>query len=248
MPDTPRILVVNPNTSDEVTQAYLAAAREVAPQGVAFDGVTGSFGARIVSMEAENIIAGHSALDLVAAHAAGHDAVILAISFDTALPALRELLDIPVIGITKAAVDAAAAGGRKVGVVFFGEISRKLYSDLMRRYGVEPVGLTAVKIASAADYLAPEEKDRLVEDACNELAAQGAQTMVICGAAIVGMAARLQERVGLPLYDGVQAVATCLEALDAAKTAPRPRLAPVGEAVGLSADLNALLQNGVAAL
>ena len=199
-------------------------------------------------MEAENIIAGHSALDLVASHIAGHDAVILAISFDTALPALCELLDIPVIGITKAAVDAAAAGGRKLGVVFFGEISRKLYSNLMRLHGVEPVGLIAVEIASVADYLAPEEKDLLVEDACSELAAQGAQTVVICGAAVVGMAARLQKRVEVPLYDGIQAVAACLEAIDATKTAPRPRSAPAGDAVGLSAELTALLRAGVAVL
>jgi len=41
----------------------------------------------IVSRRSENVIAGHAALDLLARHVADFDAVILAISFDTALAA-----------------------------------------------------------------------------------------------------------------------------------------------------------------
>jgi len=241
-----RILVVNPNTSEEVTQAFLAAARAVAPGEVVFDGVTGRFGARIVSTEAENIIAGHSVLDLVAAHAPGHDAVILAISFDTGLGALRRLLNMPVIGITEAAVRAAAANRRRVGVVIFGEVSRVLYEDLIAGYDVAVVGMESVEIASAADYLAPEDKDRRVEKACRNLVAQGAEAVVICGAAIVGMAARLQERVlPVPLFDGTQAVAMCIDLLEAGNNWPVERTPPVGGTVGLSPELAEFLQEGV---
>lgn len=243
MPAERRILVVNPNTSAEVTAAYVAAARTVAPDA-GFTGVTGRFGARIVSTEAENVIAGHSALDLVAEHAPGHDAVILAISFDTALPALRTVLDVPVIGITEAALRAAERAGTRIGVVFFGEVSRPLYEALILGYGAAPVGFEAVEIASSADYLTPEAKDRAVAEACARLGRRGAEAVVICGAAIVGMAARLQPAVSVPLFDGSEAVPQALAALDVPAAASRPRRTPVGETVGLAPALAALLRRG----
>lgn len=239
-----QILVLNPNTSGEVTEAYLAAARRIAPEDVAFDGVTGQFGARIVSTEAENIIAGHSALELVAAHAQDHDAVILAISFDTALSAIRKLLSVPVVGITEAALKAAEAGGRRVGVVFFGEVSRALYTDLFALYGASPVGFEVVDVTSSADYLSPVKKDRAVLQACARLESQGAEAVVICGAVIVGMAARLQSQVAVPLYDGTEAVGMSLAALEHTTSVRSPALLPVGDTVGLSDALAALLRGG----
>ncbi len=235
-----RILVVNPNTSPEVTEAYLAAARTLVPEDVTLTGVTGRFGARIVATEAEHWIAGHSALDLVSEHAAGHDAVILAISFDTALDAVRSVLPVPVIGITGAALSAAASGKRRVGVVFFGEVSRRLYERVLTRNGIIPVGMAAVDVGGVSDYLSPQAKDTAVMNACLGLKAQGAETIVICGAAIVGMAARLASHLPLPVFDGIEAVPACLAAPSRNETADWPR--PLGESVGLSPSLARLLR------
>ena len=236
-----RILVVNPNTSTEVTVAYLAAARAHAPEGVTLTGVTGRFGARIVSTEDENVIAGHAALDLVAEHAAGYDAVILAISFDTAQEAVQSVLPMPVIGITGAALNAAARGGRRVGVVFFGEVSRGLYERVVAHAGIKSAGMAAVDVSGVSDYLSPEAKDAAVLDACSELQAQGAESIVICGAAIVGMAARLAPKLSLPVFDGIEAVAACLDA--PCPATDKPRL--LAKCVGLSPALSRLLHGGL---
>ena len=233
-----RLLAINPNTSAAVTDAFVAAALRRAPEGVEIDGVTGLFGAQIVSTEAENVIAGHAALDLAAGHAAGYDAVILAISFDTALRALREVLPVPVVGITEAAL--AAAGERPVGVVLFGAVSQPLYERLISGYGVAPVGFETVEIASAEDYLSPAAKDRAVAEACGRLAARGAAAVVICGAAIVGMAARIAGDVPVPVFDGSEAVPLALEAVRGGSGAHQ-RLRPVGASTGLSPALAALL-------
>lgn len=235
-----RVLVVNPNTSVEVTEAYLAAARAVAPDDVTLTGVTGRFGARIVSTEAENVIAGHSALELVADHVAGHDAVILAISFDTGLDALRSVLGVPVIGITEAALRAASWGGRRVGVVFFGEVSRSLYEAVLARNRIVPSGMAAIAIGDASDYLSPEAKDAAVRAACLQLEEEGAEAIVICGAAIVGMAARIASQTPVPVFDGVEAVRACLS--DCAAHEPGRTFRPLSESVGLSPSLTRLLR------
>ena len=240
---TANILIVNPNTTTQVTDAYLACARALAPPDVSFTGVTGQFGAQIVSTEAENIIAGHSALDLVATHADGFDAVILAISFDTALQAVRDLLDVPVIGITEAALRAAEATTDRIGAIVFGEVSRPLYESLFQSYGASLTGVEVVEFVSAADYLAPGAKDAAVADACRRLSNQGAEAVVICGAAVVGMAERLRPQLENPIYDGAEAVPACLKAMkDAPVHGPTPR--PIAETVGLSPALTNLLKKG----
>ena len=236
-----RILVLNPNTSPEVTDAYLAAARAVAPERVIFTGVTGRFGARIVSTEAENVIAAHSALELAAEHGAGHDALILAISFDTGLSALRSVLPMPVIGITEAALHAAATGGRQVGVIFFGEVSHGLYESVLAQNGFVPTCMAAINVSGASDYLAPEAKDAAVRNACLDLHAGGAEAVVILGAAIVGMAARLTPELPLPIFDGIEAVRV---AFDAPATKAKGQV-PLGECRGLSPALARLIRGDI---
>ncbi len=170
-----RILAVNPNTSTAVTDAFVTEARRIAPPDVSVDGVTGTFGATIVSCEAENVVAAHSALDLLAAHAAGYDAVILAISFDSGLLAAQELLPVPVVGLTHAACRAAGVEDRPVGVIGFGAVSLPLYRRTIHGHGFRPVAFEAVEIASTAAYLTPGAMDRAVLGAVDRLAAAGAE-------------------------------------------------------------------------
>ncbi len=236
-----KILAVNPNTSTEVTEAFVTAARRHAPDHVTIDGVTGAFGATIVSYEAENVIAAHAALELIAANAAGYDAVILAISFDTALTAASELLPMPVIGITQAAYEAAAKGGRAVGVVSFGAVSLPLYKRVIEGYGFRPLAYEVVEIASTTDYLSPKAKDRAVLRSIRNLEEAGAESVVICGSAIVGMAERLTPNSPMPLFDGTAAVATTVDALNASRDTTRQAIKPVGESSGLPDTLTALI-------
>lgn len=235
-----RILAINPNTSEDVTRAFLRAARPLTPEGVEIDGVTGRFGSRIVSTAAENLIAGHSALELAAEHLAGHDGVILAISFDTALTELRSLLSVPVVGITEAAVAAANAHQGTIGAVIFGAASLSLYEDVVSRTASAPLLFEAVEISSVADYLAPGAKDKAVLAAIERLADGGAVAVVILGAAIVGMARRVAPHAPVPVYDGTAAVAACMAAID--ETMVHARSArPIAGTIGLSPALAALL-------
>lgn len=236
-----RILAVNPNTSAEVTEAYVREVRRITPQGVTIDGVTGEFGARIVSTEAENTIAGHAMLDLMARYAVGYDGVILAISFDTALRAAQELLPVPVVGITQAALVAAEPRERRIGVVVFGETCLPMYRRVIQSYGVSPVGYEIVGLGSAAAYLSPQALDRDVVAACARLGQAGAGAIVICGTVIAGMAARLQADVQVPLFDGASALALCLDHVRLRDTGPA-RPSALGDTIGLSQELTDLLR------
>ena len=156
--------------------------------------VTAGFGMDIVFSHAGDAIATHAVLDSLARHYAGFDAAILAISFDSGLAAARELLPIPVLGITGSALNAACALGQRIGIITFGAVSRRLYDEVFARSGVMPrvAGIRTIDIASAGEYLAPAQQDARIVAAANALATEdGADAVVICGAAMAGVSRRV---------------------------------------------------------
>jgi allantoin racemase len=245
-----KLLLVNGNTTQAVTDLVRAEAlRHVRPE-TEITAVTAAFGVPIVSTELENVIAGHAILDLLARHAPGHDAAVLAISFDTALLAARQLLDIPVIGMTEAALHTACLIGRRFGLITFGTPSRPLYVDLVRERGLQDrmADCVAIDVASVAAYLQPGAFDGLVCEAARGLMAdRGADVVVICGAAVAGIAARLQPMVQVPLLDGIGCgvrLAEVLAELRPVKMALGRRTAAGIAAVGLGEALARRLADG----
>jgi Asp/Glu/hydantoin racemase len=62
-----KLLLVNGNTTQAVTDRVLAEARRCAAPGTEVTGATARFGVSIVSTEAENDIAAHAVLDTLSA-------------------------------------------------------------------------------------------------------------------------------------------------------------------------------------
>lgn len=241
-----RLLLINGNTTEAVTQKVVTEARRVAAPGTEIVGVTAAFGASIVTREAENTIAGHAVLDLLARHHAGFDAAVLAISFDTALEAARQISPIPVLGMTDSALIAAGEEGGRVGVVLFGGVSRPLYEALFARLesGRAIAAIRVIEITSVAAYLDTAALESAILAEVAALAAEGIHSVVICGAAMAGIAERLQPRSLARLFDGIPCAIRRAEALVASGSwTPQPPVARVQAITfpGISADLAALL-------
>ena len=131
-----RILVLNANTTTFVTETAAAEGRRVASTGTEIVPVTADFGAAIVATRTEHAIAEHAAVELAARHAAGCDAVVIAVSYDTGLKALREMLPIPVVGMTEAALLTACMLGGRIGLIGFGARVWPIYRELVEGYGL----------------------------------------------------------------------------------------------------------------
>lgn len=239
-----RILVVNGNTTQPVTDRVAAEARRHAGPGTEVVGATAAFGVAIVSTEAENAVAGHAVLDLLARNM-DVDAAILAISFDTALAAAQSLLPFPVVGMTAAALHTACLVGRRFGLITFGAGSRGMYLDLVAAEGLAPrmAGCETIELESAAAYLDTERLEAAVLAAAARLHGAGAASVVVAGAATAGMSARLQARAPVPLLDGMACAMRVAEALVAmrVRTAPAPALPKADPPIGLGESLAAVL-------
>lgn len=245
-----KILLVNPNLTQAVTDAVLAAARVRAAPGTELLAVTGTFGPAVIGSRAENALAQHGVLDLVARHAPGCDAVVLGVSLDTALWACRELLDIPVVGMTEAGLLCGATVATRIGLLTNGARMGPLYRELVQSYGlgerlagVETLALTPQQmVGSPLDIKAAQ--DAVVAAARTLIERDGAEAVLLAGAAMASMAEALQPQLPVPLLDGVGCAVALAEALVGLRL-PRARVGSVsptgGRAVqGVSPALTAL--------
>src|ERR1700747_1360069 len=130
-----RILVLNANTTPFVTDTAAAEARRVASPGSEIVPVTADFGAAIVATRTEHAVAEHAAVVLAARHAPGCDAVVIAVSYDTGLKARREMLSVPVVGMTEAALLTACMLGGRIGLIGFGARVWPMYRELIESFG-----------------------------------------------------------------------------------------------------------------
>jgi allantoin racemase len=240
-----RILLANANTTEAVTEICAAAARAAAAPGTEIVPATPRFGPAIISSRAENAIAAHGILDCLAEHHAGCDAAILAVSYDTALAAARQLLPIPVIGMTEAACLTACMLGGRFGLVTFS--SADLYREVIAGHGLAS-RLSGIALVAASPYDAasdPEGVAAKVAEAALSLARDGADAVLLGGAALAGIGKRIQANVPVPLVDGIAAAVKLAEGL-VGLGLPKPRLggfaSPAGRASqGLASPLAEML-------
>jgi len=199
-----KLLVVNGNTTDAITARIAATARAAAGPGTEIVAVSAPFGARVVGTRAEETIAAHAVLEAAAAHHAGCDAVVVAISTDAGAAAARELLPVPVVGITEAALLTACALGGGIGVLTFGARAGAWSRELVARYGLTArlAALEALDTPPSA-FADPDAFADPLLAGVERLVGQGADTVVIAGAAFAGLCQSLQPRAPVPLLDGI---------------------------------------------
>ncbi len=246
-----RILLANSNTSPEVTAAMLGEAGRAASPGTEILGINAAFGARIIGSRVENAVAAHALVDMLAERAGDADAVLIGMSFDTGLWAAREMLEIPVLGMTEAALLVACTLAPRLGLVVLGPRSAEIYREVVAGYGLTSrlAGIEALS-ATPRDLLADADGvERAVLESVERLrTTTGADVVVLAGAVMAGMPQRLQGRAPIPLVDGISSGVTLAEALvRLQKVSPRPAgrawMSP-RDSVGLRPALAAVLAGG----
>lgn len=214
-----KILLVNPNLTQAVTDAVLAAARSRAAPGTELVAVTGRFGPAVIGSRAENALAQHGVLELVAQHAPGCDAVVLGVSLDTALWACRELLDVPVVGMTEAGMLCGATVATRIGLLTNGARMGPLYRELVQSYGLGDrlAGVATLSLTPQQMVGSPQDvqdaQEAVLEAARTLIERDGAEAVLLAGAAMASMAEALQPRLPVPLLDGVGCAVALAQAL-----------------------------------
>ena len=224
-----RILVVNSNTTPSVTERIGAAARAVASPGTEVVAVSAPFGLPLIVTRADWLAAGPATLAALAEHRGTYDAAVIACFGDPGLDAAKELLDVPVLGISEAAFHAACMLGRRFGVVSFTAALRPMFEECLAHHGLTArcAGFRMGPAFSGDPGTVAEERLDLLAGLCAESVAQdGAEAIILAGGPLAGLAPLLQPHVAVPLIDGTQAALRLAEAMAGLMPrSPRPHRA-----------------------
>lgn len=219
-----RILVVNSNTTEGVTARIGAAARAAASPGTAIEAVSAPFGLSLIVSRADWLLAGPATLAALGARRGSYDAAVIACFGDPGLEAAKELLDVPVLGISEAAFHAASMLGRRFGVVSFTAALRPMFEDCLDGHGLRSrcAGFRMGPAFSGDPGTVAEERADLILELCRQSVEEdGAEAVILAGGPLAGLAPRLADRVPVPLVDGTAAAVRLAEALAGLTRIPR---------------------------
>lgn len=210
-----RVLLINPNTSQFVTDGVAAEAREVCSPGTEIEAVTGTIGAPIIGSRSEIAIGSHSALELAASHGRDADAMVLAVSFDCGLQAIREAFSTPVVGMLEAAALTACMVGGRFALLTFGDRAAPIYSEIIESYGLGSrfAGVHALPMLTPEQLRDTALVQSQVVNASSTLADQGADAVILGAAVFAGLPRKLEQAPPIPLIDGLAAAVRMAETL-----------------------------------
>jgi Asp/Glu/hydantoin racemase len=178
--------------------------------------LTASHGVPYIATRAEAQIGGAIALEMLAEHHRSADAAIIAAFGDPGLLGARELFDIPVVGMAEAAMLTACTLGRRFAIVTFARALGPWFTDCVETHGLSGrcAGVRTLDgtIVSVPDV--QQEKEALLVDlACRTVVEREADVIILGGAPLAGLAAKVRERIPVPLVDPIQAAVKMAEAL-----------------------------------
>ncbi|MBM9484379.1 Asp/Glu/hydantoin racemase [Pseudomonas sp. ICBG1301] len=211
-----RILVVNVNTTESITDTIAQQARAVASPGTEIVGLTPYFGAESVEGNFESYLAAIAVMDRVMAYDQPFDAVIQAGYGEHGREGLQELLNVPVVDITEAAASTAMFLGHAYSVVTTLDRTVPLIEDRLKLAGLYQ--RCASVRASGMAVLELEENPLAAMEAIvrqSELAIHEDKAEVIClgCGGMAGLDEQIRRRTGVPVVDGVTAAVTIAESL-----------------------------------
>ncbi|MBV8167015.1 MAG: Asp/Glu/hydantoin racemase [Alphaproteobacteria bacterium] len=211
-----RILLLNPNTTEAVTERLAGAARAVAAPDTEIVPLTAPRGLPYIANRAEAVIGGAIALEVLAEHHTTVDAAIIAAFGDPALGGARELFPIPVIGLTEAGLLAACLLGQRYSIITFSQALTPWYRECIEWHGLEQRCAAIRAIDAAFTTLADvqdENQAHLIDLANRSVAEDGADVVVFSGAPLAGLAAKVRDRINAPVVDCAAAAIRLAEAL-----------------------------------
>lgn len=227
-----KIWVINPNSTESMTDKIAEAARRVARPDTVITARSG--------VGAPASIEGHtdeamSMPGLLAAfreaEAAGADGIVVACFDDPGLGACRELASGPVMGICEAAAKAATVIATSFSVVTTLPRSVPIIEEALHRYGashrcrrVRAASVPVLGLEEPGSDARMKVRDEIMRARDDD----GAEAVILGCAGMADLVDWLTEETGVPVIDGVAVATTMVEALVAAgmKTSKTGAYAP----------------------
>ena len=211
-----KILLINPNTSQSLTDRLTAVATAAAAPDCEIIPVTAPTGVPYIATRTEAVIGAQAALELMAQRHTEVDGAIIAAFGDPGLGACRELFDIPVVGLAEAGMLTACMLGKMFGIVTFAHALGPWYRECVEWHQLQSrcAGIRMLdQPFEAIENVQEEKEDLLVELARCSIIEDDADVIILAGAPLAGLAHRVRDRIPVPIVDCAAAAIRQIELL-----------------------------------
>ena len=211
-----RILFINPNTTEEFTHKIQKIADQYRLPSTTVVAVNPARGPRSIECVYDELLSAPGTLEIGIAEMDKSDGIVIACYSDhSTIYALRELGDIPVIGIAEASMYVACMLGHRFSVVTTGEAWEPLLWDAVRQYGLEQrcASVRSTRMAVLdLEAATPERTNQLIlEESRRALEEDDAEVICLGCAGMTGLDKELEQELGVPVLDGVVCALKLLE-------------------------------------
>jgi allantoin racemase len=201
-----KILVINPNTSLSMTEDIKQSAEAAKLADTEMTYVNPDEGPESIETYLDEFLSAIGVLKLIAKERDNYDAFIIACGDDPGLFGAREVTDKPVIAIGQAPMLFVPLLGRKFSILgtWCGDGPRSV--DKVAKYGL--ANLLASVIPSGASVLGSHQDHEALVRSVEKLGRKaidedGAEVLVTTCAGMAGIHKELQERLGVPVLEGI---------------------------------------------
>jgi Asp/Glu/hydantoin racemase len=206
----PRILLINPNSSEATTAMMVGIAQGVVPDSISVTGATATRSPRMIVTEAALIAAADEVVEIGMRQSGAMSGVIVGAFGDPGLASLQRQLPIPVVGICQASMLEAAADGRRFGVATTTPDLVAAIGQRARDYALEHL-FTGIRLTAGDPHAVTADPVRL-RDALAAAVARcfdddGADAVIIGGGPLGQAAEELATTMRRPIIAPIPAAA-----------------------------------------
>ncbi|MAC98356.1 Asp/Glu/hydantoin racemase [Pseudomonas abyssi] len=211
------IRVINPNTTQAMTDTIGTAATAVAAPGTRISATQPSSGPVSIESHFDEAVSVLGVIDEIrAGERDGVDAYVIACFGDPGLNAARELTRAPVIGIAEAAFHAATLISTRFSVVTTLPRTTIIAEHLLDSYGmasrcrrVRAADIPVLELEANPDLAL----ERIIEECLKAKQEDGIGAIVLGCGGMADLTPQISAAVGLPIVEGVTAAVKLAEAL-----------------------------------
>jgi allantoin racemase len=213
-----RLLILNPNTSEDFTRAIQETGDAVKSPGTEVVCLNPSSGPRSIESAYDELLSCAPCLEVLIARRAEFDGFIIACYGNhPVIHAAREMLDQPVVGIMEASLHLACMVCHTFSVISSGDRAITLFWDALKAYDMQDrcasVRSTGTPVLALEESGSVNVEELILEEARKAIEEDGAEVIILGCAGMVGLDRRLKCELGVPVIDGVAAAVKFMEAI-----------------------------------
>jgi allantoin racemase len=211
-----RILVINPNTSEEMTLDIDREARQYARADTEIETVCPAWGPRSIEGHYEEELAAVAMLEVIKERAGDFDGVVIACYGDPGLAAAREISPVPVVGIAEASMLMACTVAHSFSIVTVLPRVKPLLENTVRLHGLDArcASIRTTPLSVLDCERDPEAAGReIVKAAKLAIEEDGAEAICLGCAGMGPLDKAVSSEVGVPVLDGVACAVKLVEGL-----------------------------------